>query len=95
MWKLSACAFLGNSHEETLALHQRLQSKRFAKEVDASLASRQSNFYGVVQTVSKPMVPTALSSHCTADGDIREGRRRQLCSYALSFAGGDDDMERE
>jgi hypothetical protein len=44
--KLLACVFLGNRNKETLALHQRLQSKRFAKEVEVSLGSRQSNLYG-------------------------------------------------
>jgi hypothetical protein len=47
-----ACAFLGNSHEETLALNQRLQSKRFAKEIDVSLGSRQNNFYGALAAMA-------------------------------------------
>jgi histidine kinase len=52
MQKLSACAFLGNIHEETLALHQRLHSKRLAKEVEVSLGSRQTNFYGALAAMA-------------------------------------------
>jgi predicted ATPase len=51
-WKLLACAFLGNSHEETLALHQRLFSKRFARRGDVSLRPRQSNFYGALAAMA-------------------------------------------
>jgi hypothetical protein len=50
--KLAACTFLGNGPEETLALHQRLQSKRFAKQLDVSLGSRQSNFYGALAAMA-------------------------------------------
>jgi predicted ATPase len=52
MQKILACAFLGNSHEETLALHQRLQTKRFAKEIEVSLGSRQTNFYSALAAMS-------------------------------------------
>jgi hypothetical protein len=51
-WKFLACAFLGNSHEATLALHQRLQTKRFAKQIDVSLGSRQNNFYGALAAMA-------------------------------------------
>jgi hypothetical protein len=52
MRKVWAYAFLSNSHEETLALHQRWQSKRFAKEVEVSLGSRQTNFYGALAAMA-------------------------------------------
>jgi predicted ATPase len=52
MRKIWACAFLGNSHEETLALHQRWQSKRFAKEVEISLGTRQISFYGALAAMA-------------------------------------------
>jgi len=51
MQKLAACAFLDNSHEETLAWHQRSQSKRFAKQL-VSLGSRQTNFYGALAAMT-------------------------------------------
>jgi predicted ATPase len=50
--KLAACALLGNSHEETLALHQRLQSKRFARQIQVSLGYRQNNFYGALAAMA-------------------------------------------
>ena len=49
MKKILACAFLGNSHEETLALHQRLQSKQFAKQIQVSLGCRH---YGALATMA-------------------------------------------
>jgi hypothetical protein len=52
MQKLSACAFLGNSHEKTLALHKMWQSKRFAKGVEVSLGSRHINFYGALAAMA-------------------------------------------
>ena len=52
MWKILACAFLGNNPEETLALHQRLQSKQFAKQIQVSLGSRQTNFYGALAAIA-------------------------------------------
>jgi hypothetical protein len=50
--KILVGAFLGNSHEETLALHQRLHSKRFAKQIFISLGSRQTNFYGALAAMA-------------------------------------------
>ena len=41
-----------HSHEEILALHQRFQSKRFAKEVDVSLESMEASFYGALATMA-------------------------------------------
>ena len=50
--KLLTCSFLGNSHTETLALHQRFQSKRFAKEIEVSLGSRQRHLYGALMAMA-------------------------------------------
>jgi predicted ATPase len=52
MQKLLACAFLGNSHGKTLALHQRLHSQRLAKVVDRALGARQNDFYGALAAMA-------------------------------------------
>ena len=80
--KLTACVSLGNSHEETLALHQRLQSKRFAKEVDVSLGSRQTNFYGAWRR-------WCCSDSLESNGYRRYARRiaRQIETFVKEGAG--------